>query len=97
MVLQEVEALQDLSSWLRNRGFSEVEISGQVEALGVHPADDSQANSQLLGGSDGAHEGEGLVPACDVLGGCLPTSTVPDFILPFLSEAALQEILVLPL
>ena len=41
--LEEVEAIQDLSTWLRDRGVSEAEIDEQVEALGVHPASDSQA------------------------------------------------------
>ena len=41
--LEEAEALQDLSTWLRNRGVSKAEIDEQIEALEVHPANDSQA------------------------------------------------------
>ena len=129
--LEETEALQELSTWLRNRGVSEAEIDEQVEALGVHPAKDSQAalpldpirgtstlqkhssnkeltsfevepeanshGDQLFGGSVGSPEDEELVPACDVLCGGLPSRTVPDSILPYLSEAALQEVFGLPL
>ena len=126
----EAEALQDLSTWC-NRGVSEAEIGEQVEALGVHPANDSPAalplgrlqeastsqehssvkeltdfevetgadshGNQSLGESVDAHEDEELAPACEVLCGGLPSRTVPDSILPYLSETALYEFLKLPL
>ena len=57
---------------------------------------------QLLGESDdagsvGALGGEELVLACDVLCCGFASRTVPESILPFISEAALQEVLGLPL
>ena len=129
--LEEAEALEDLSTLLRNRWVSEAEIDEQVEALGVYPANDSQAalllnkvqvtstlekhssdnelngfevepeanshGDQLLGESVGAPEDEELVLACDVLSGGFPSRTAQDSILPYLSEAALQEVLRQPL
>ena len=46
--LEEAESLQDLSTWLNNRGNSEAEIDMQVKAFGVHPVNDSQAALPLV-------------------------------------------------
>ena len=62
----------------------------------VEKGADSHGNQSLCEAVD-AQEGEDLVPACDVLCGGIPTRTVPNSILPYLSETALCEVLKLPL
>ena len=78
--LVEPEALQVLSTRLRNRWVSETEIDEQVE--------ENFLGGQLLGESVGAPADDELFLAGGVLGGGFPSRAAPGSTLPYLAEVA---------